>query len=328
MSSPPAGWHTVGSRARERLSTAALRHSVLWASGLGPVRQVVTRSPLTRRLVRRFVAGESLDDAIAAVHGLAAHGLGASVECLGEDTRDLTAAREVASAYIALVRRLGEEGVAPAAEVSVKLSGLGQRIDDAEALASAREVCAVAAGCGIGVTLDMEDHTTTTSTLRVAERLRAGFPSLGAVVQASLRRSVEDCRALAHPGSRVRLCKGAYQEPPSLAWQGRDEIRVAFLRCLGVLLRGGAYPMVATHDPRLIDAARRLTAAAGCGPGDHEHQMLYGVRPDEQLRLAAEGTAVRIYVPFGQQWYPYLMRRIAERPANLSLVLRSLSSRR
>ena len=145
------------------------------------------------------------------------------------------------------------------------------------------------------------------------------------MIQASLRRSEDDCRALAHPGSRVRLCKGAYQEPVALAWQGRNEIRVAYLRCLRILLEGGATPLIATHDPALIDACHRLIAARGDGIA-HEHQMLFGVRGDEQVRLVAAGEEVRIYVPFGERWYPYLMRRMAERPANLALVLRALAS--
>jgi proline dehydrogenase len=144
------------------------------------------------------------------------------------------------------------------------------------------------------------------------------------VIQASLRRSEDDCRALAYAGSRVRLCKGAYQEPAALAWQRRDDVRAAYLRCLRILVEGGAVPLIATHDPVLIDACHRLMARHGPSRVPHEHQMLFGIRGDEQVRLAAAGEAIRIYVPFGERWYPYLMRRMAERPANLALVLRAL----
>lgn len=334
MSSPHAGWSSAESGAGRRVSAAsALRHSLLWASRRRGIQRVVSTSPLTRPLVRRFVAGESVDDAVAAVSGLAARGLAASVDRLGEDSGERRVARETAAAYRALIERLARLHPALAPEVSLKLSALGLRLDEEEALSHARQVCAAAAEAGVGVTLDMEDHTITDPTLRVAERLRAEFPSVGVAIQASLRRSVADCGSLAHPGSRVRLCKGAYQEPASLAWQRRDDIRAAFLRCLSILVAGGAYPMVATHDPRLIAAAARmvasprLTAARGGAPVPHEHQMLFGVRADEQLRLARSGSAVRVYVPFGRQWYPYLMRRIAERPANLALVLRALAGR-
>jgi proline dehydrogenase len=173
------------------------------------------------------------------------------------------------------------------------------------------------------VTIDMEDHTTTDSTLGIGIRLRAEHPSTGLVVQASLRRSEADCRVLAHPGSRIRLCKGAYQETAARAWQRRNDVRAAYLRCLRILLAGGATPLLATHDPALIDACHRLIAVRG-GPA-HEHQMLFGIRVDEQVRLVTAGEEVRIYVPFGERWYPYLMRRMAERPANLALVLRALA---
>jgi proline dehydrogenase len=276
-------------------------------------------------LVRRFVAGEGLGGAVGVVRTLTGHGLAVTIDHLGEDTQDAVDARAAVAVYRALIERLADEDLTPRAEVSLKLSALGQGVDPELAFANALEVCRAAASAGIAVTLDMEDHTTTDSTLEIGRRLRAEHPSTGLVIQASLRRSEDDCRALAHPGSRVRLCKGAYQEPVALAWQGRNEIRVAYLRCLRILLDGGATPLIATHDPALIDACHRLLAARGDGTA-HEHQMLFGVRGDEQTRLVAAGEEVRIYVPFGERWYPYLMRRMAERPANLALVLRALAS--
>ncbi len=325
---PGAGWGSARDAPRRGLGLGAtVRLSLLWASRRRGVQRAVSTSPLTRRLVRRFVAGEGLGDAVRAVRELAGAGLSSSVDYLGEDTLDRGAASAAVSAHLALISRLAGQGLASRTEISLKLSALGLRLDPALVEENAWTVCRAAAGSGIAVTLDMEDHSTTDTTLAIGGRLRAEIPSLGLVIQASLRRSEDDCRALAHPDSRVRLCKGAYQEAPALAWQRRGEVRAAYLRCLRILVEGGAMPLLATHDPALIDACHRLMARAGAGVG-HEHQMLYGIRPDEQTQLATRGEQVRVYVPFGERWYPYLMRRIAERPANLILVLRALGSRR
>ncbi len=326
MGSDRSGWGRAGEQPHRGLGTAALlRHTLLWASRRRGVQRVVSRSPLTRRLVRRFVAGETVGGAVDVVGGLTRRGLAVTIDHLGEDTRDAEDARTAVAVYRALIERLAADDLAPRSEVSLKLSALGQGVDAELAYENALEVCRAAAAAGIAVTLDMEDHTTTASTLEIGRRLRAEHSSTGLVIQASLRRSEDDCRALAHPGSRVRLCKGAYQEPVALAWQGRNEIRVAYLHCLRILLDGGATPLIATHDPALIDGCHRLLAARGDGIA-HEHQMLFGVRGDEQDRLVDAGEGVRIYVPFGERWYPYLMRRMAERPANLALVLRALAS--
>ncbi|MFN2582873.1 MAG: proline dehydrogenase family protein [Candidatus Dormibacteria bacterium] len=299
---------------------------MLWASRRESIKRSVTRLPVTRGLVARFVPGEHIEDAVRAVRELRAQRLSVSLDHLGEDTRDPATAADAVRVYQQLIARLADEGLTQSAEVSVKLSAVGQTLDGAMALDHAAALCETARGAGTTVTIDMEDHTTTDATLRTVMRLRADYPETGAVIQASLHRSVDDCRALAYDGSRIRICKGAYQEPASVAWQNRHEIRSAYLRCLRVLVDGGAYPMVATHDPRLIDAAQRMFAALQRNGTAHEFQMLYGIRRDEQRRLAEEHELVRVYVPFGTQWYGYLMRRMAERPANLALVLRALSS--
>jgi proline dehydrogenase len=306
---------------------AALRAVLLWASRRPQIKRAITAAPVTRGVVRRFVAGETIDDALRVARKLIAEGLYVSLDHLGEDTRDSASASAAVDAYRCLAERLAAEGLAASAEMSVKLSALGQALDEEMALDNARLICDAARSAGTTVTIDMEDHTTTDSTLRLVERLRADFPTTGAVLQASLRRSEEDCRTLGIPGSRVRLCKGAYQEPPSLAWQRRDDIRAAYLRCLRILIAGGALPMAATHDPKLIDATGRLVAAMRAPGFPHEYQLLHGIRPDEQRRLARAGETVRVYVPFGVQWYGYLMRRMAERPANTALFLRALMSR-
>lgn len=303
-----------------------LRQVILWASRRTAIKQAIMRAPVTRDLVRRFVPGEDMESCVAAARELRARGLRSSLVHLGEDTHDRATARAAVDAYRALISRIADEGLTEVAEVAFKLSALGQSLDESMAFEYAAAVCEAARAAGIDVTVDMEDHTTTDSTLRIVQRLRADYPNTGAVIQASLHRSPDDCQTLAHPGSRVRLCKGAYQEPPSVAWQTGGEVRSAYLRCLGILASGGAYPMVATHDPMLISAAVRILPAVSNG-NPHEFQMLYGIRPDAQRALVSAGEQVRVYVPYGTQWYGYLMRRMAERPANLALVARALVRR-
>jgi proline dehydrogenase len=178
------------------------------------------------------------------------------------------------------------------------------------------------------VTLDMEDHTTTDSTLAILRELRKDFPETGAVLQAALHRTESDCRALAYEGSRVRLCKGAYLEPEAVAFQDRLDIDKSYVRCLKVLLAGEGYPMIASHDPLMVEIASSLASRFGRAQGSYEYQMLYGIRPDEQRRLAESGETVRVYVPYGLEWYGYLMRRLAERPQNLSFFVKSLVSKK
>jgi proline dehydrogenase len=214
--------------------------------------------------------------------------------------------------------------------VSVKLSAIGQALPgngEKIALEHALTICHAARNAGTTVTLDMEDHTTTDSTLSVLAELRKDFPDTGAVLQSYLHRTESDCRDLAHAGSRVRLCKGAYKEPASVAYQDAEDVDLSYVRCLKVLMAGEGYPMIASHDPRIIDIARALASRQGREPDSYEFQMLYGIRPDEQRRLAAHGNQVRVYVPYGHEWYGYLMRRMAERPANLTFFLRSLVSK-
>ena len=299
----------------------------MWASRRRQIKRAVTSAPVTRDVVRRFVAGETIEEALVVTRTLNSEGLQVSLDHLGEDTLDTATARAAVDAYCLLAARLADEGLAATAEMSVKLSAVGQALDESLALDNARLICDAARAAGSSVTIDMEDHTTTDSTLRVVGLLRQDFPSTGAVLQASLHRTEDDCRALGVPGSRVRLCKGAYQEPSSLAWQRPDDIRGAYVRCLATLIAGNALPMAATHDPKLVQATGRLVSDIGGPALQHEYQMLFGIRPDEQRRLAAAGETVRVYVPFGVQWYGYLMRRMAERPANTALFLRALMSR-
>jgi proline dehydrogenase len=304
-----------------------LRSAILAASRNARVKRLVAGAPVSRNVVRRFVAGETVEDAVRTSTELVGKGLAVSLDHLGEDTTDAGQADATVKAYLVLLDRLSEAGLTAGGrtEVSVKLSAVGQTLSDELAEQGARTICEAARDAGTTVTLDMEDHTTTDRTLATLQSLRREFPETGAVVQAYLHRTEDDCRALAGEGSRVRLCKGAYREPPSVAFQTPAEVDASYARCLEVLLRGDGYPMVATHDPALIE--RTLELAAG-RTGGLEFQLLYGIRPREQERLAAAGHTVRVYVPYGDEWYGYLMRRLAERPANLVFFLRALASTR
>jgi proline dehydrogenase len=279
-------------------------------------------------VVRRFVPGTGTDDALRATRELVDQSLSVSLDYLGEDTLTADHAAATKDEYLHLLKALADAGLGSAAEVSVKLSALGQVFDETLAYEHAHEICAAAAAAGTTVTLDMEDHQTTDATLDVLSRLRADFPGTGAVLQAYLRRTEGDCRELSTEGSRVRLCKGAYAEPESVAFQSAVDVDKSFVRCLNILMSGAGYPMVATHDPRLIAIAEDRVKWFDRTADSFEYQMLYGVRPEEQLRLAGLGYTVRSYVPYGTQWYAYLMRRLAERPANLLFFLRALKSRR
>jgi proline dehydrogenase len=294
------------------------------------VRHLVETAPISRSVVSRFVAGTSAEEAVASCRHLVDSGLLASLDRLGEDTVELGQAEATRDAYLTMLKLLVGEGLTPAAEVSVKLSAVGQSLPgDGEriALDNAYSICEAARNAGTTVTLDMEDHTTTDSTLGILRELRRDFPDTGGVVQAYLHRTEADCRDLAYAGSRVRLCKGAYKEPASVAFQNKAEVDRSYVRCLKVLMAGEGYPMVASHDPRLVAITGDLVRRNGRAQGSYEYQMLYGIRPLEQQRLAAAGEKMRVYVPYGDEWYGYLVRRMAERPANLVFFLRSLATK-
>ena len=290
-------------------------------------RSVVQRSPLTRPVVRRFIAGDSVTDAIGTTGDLLNSGRLVTLDHLGEDTTNADQADATVRAYQELLKRLADKDFTDRAEVSVKLSAVGQKLDAGLTLDNARRICVAAESVGATVTLDMEDHTTTDATLAVLRELRQDFPWVGAVLQAYLRRTEGDCRDLASAGSRIRLCKGAYAEPESVAFTDKPEVDRSYVRCLKVLMNGAGYPMVASHDPRLIEIAGYLAAEAGRGAESFEYQMLYGIRPEEQQRLADDGNRIRVYLPYGTEWYGYFMRRLAERPANLAFFLRSLATK-
>ncbi|HEY0932956.1 MAG TPA: proline dehydrogenase family protein [Trebonia sp.] len=320
-----------------------LRKALLATAASERVRETVTRTPATRAIVNRYVAGESSEDAVAVARVLRSDGLLVTLDYLGEDTTDAQRAAATAAQYVHLLGKLAAEGLteAGAVEVSVKPTAVGLLLGSDSpsgpnelgiriATEHLERIAAAARDAGTTVTIDAEDHRTTGAGLRIANELRSRFrgqdPGLvGTVLQAALRRTETDLRELAAPGVRVRLCKGAYAEPASEAFPARHDIDRSYARCLRILMGGAGYPMIATHDPRLVAITRSL----GLGrPADSfEYQMLYGVRPQEQRYLAGTGARVRVYVPYGGDWYPYLVRRLAERPSNLALFLRSLGSR-
>jgi proline dehydrogenase len=299
---------------------------LLGASRRPGLRRAVTGNPASRRVVDRFVAGERLDDALAAVRALAADGIAITLDHLGEDITTRAEAEHSRDAYLAALDGLAASGLGAGAEVSVKLSAFGQALPGGHdlALELVRPVVEAASAIGTTVTLDMEDHRTVDSTLAALAELRTEHPGTGAVLQAMLFRTVEDAEELAVTGSRVRLVKGAYDEPPTVAHQKKKDVDAAYERCLEILMAGPGYPMVGSHDPAMIARAHELAAQHSRAADSWEVQMLYGIRPDEQRRLAAAGTRVRAYVPYGVDWYAYFMRRLAERPANVGFFLRSL----
>ncbi|MEU7832689.1 proline dehydrogenase family protein [Nonomuraea sp. NPDC049129] len=291
-----------------------LRQALLAVSRSDLVERVVTTSPLTRDVVKRYVA----DDVEAVVARLTRDGLLVTIACLGEDVTDRAQVERAVQGYLTLLGRLPRD-----ADVSVKLTALGLRLSEQLALDNAATVCEAAAAGGVTVTLDAEEHDTIPRLDSVHATLRKEYPDVGIVVQAYLPDARERCERL--DGARVRLCKGAYSAPGALT--SRADIDRSFARCLKVLMAGTGYPMVATHDPRLVEIASALAVLTGRDATGFEYQMLYGVRPAEQARLAGLGAQVRVYVPYGADWYAYLMRRLAERPRNLAFFARSLLSR-
>lgn len=292
----------------------------------GAVKQVVSALPLSAGVVRSHVPGETVRDALAAAEALAAEGFDTTIEHLGEEPLDEGQATAAVQAHRVLLDRIADAGLGGRAEVTLPLSAIGLGLEHGEriALENARKICRAAASAGTTVTVDSEDHASTDARLAIVRALREDFPGTGVVLQAHLRRSEADCRSLAHPGSRVRLCKGAPEKPIDAAFADPGEVDRSFVRCLKVLMAGEGHPMVATHDPRLLEITVALASRYGRAPGTYEFQMLHGVRREEQRRLVASGEQVRIHLPYGAEWYPYLVRRLAERPRNLSLFLTSL----
>ena len=301
----------------------ALRGVFIALSESPRARRFVLRNRISRRASRRFVAGETLADGLAAVRALNQAGLHASLNYLGEKTTSPAEAEQAAARYLEILAAVTGERLD--CNLSIKLSQLGAAGDPALAEALLRRILAAARATDTFVRIDMEESALVDPTLTLWRRVwQDGFRNVGLVIQAYLRRSRADLEALVGEGVRIRLVKGAYLEPPQVAFPRKADVDAAYGHLMEILLRRGTYPAIATHDERMVARARAFATAEGIPLDRFEFQMIYGVRRDLQLALAQQGYNVRVYVPFGEQWYPYFMRRLGERPANVFFLLRGV----
>jgi proline dehydrogenase len=305
------------------LPNRTMRSLLISLSRRRSLARLSTRSPLTRAVVARFVAGERLEQALPAIAALKLAGLGTTVDVLGESVTSPELASAAVDRYLATVAALSARGLD--ANVSVKLSQMGLAIDADLCLANVMRVVDAVRPHGGFVRFDMEDHAWTDATLEVWRAAHDSYPNVGVVIQSALRRSSADVDSIIAAGGRVRLCKGAYSEPGTVAYRTKAAVDANYARLMERLLLADLHPALATHDPRLIAKAIQVARREGIGPDRYEFQMLYGVRRDLQRTLVDRGYAVRIYVPYGQEWYPYFMRRLAERPANVGFMIRSIA---
>jgi proline dehydrogenase len=305
---------------------SVLRAFFLWLADRRWLGRVAIATPLVRRMPFRFVAGTTLDQAAEAVRALNEGGATATLDVLGEAVDDRASADRAAAAYVEAIERIARDGLD--ANVSIKLTQMGLDLGVEECLAVMAPVAAAGSRHGVFIRIDMESSAHVDRTLEIVERLRADGCAVGPVIQAYLHRSPADVERIAAEQVRTRVCKGAYAEPPEVALQERDAISDAFVALTERLLEADAYPGVATHDPDIIERVKTSARERGIGPDRFEFQLLFGIRRDLQRQLLADGYRVRVYVPYGTEWYPYFMRRLAERPANVLFVLRSLFGER
>ncbi len=305
---------------------APLRAFFLWLSHRRWIARLALRTPLLRPMALRFVAGVTLDQAATAVRSLNAIGASATLDVLGESVSDRTTADRAAAEYVAALERIAADRLD--ANVSIKLTQMGLDLGVEECLSVMRPVVEAGKRDGVFVRIDMESSDYTDRTLEVMNQLRADGFDVGPVIQSYLHRSRADVLALAAERVRVRVCKGAYAESEEIAWHARDVADRSFVKLAKLLLDADAYPGIATHDPRMIDAVERHVRAKGIGPDRFEFQMLYGIRRDLQRQLLQRGYRLRIYVPYGTEWFPYFMRRLAERPANVLFLVRTIFGER
>ena len=276
---------------------------------------------------RRFIAGETIDEAVTCVQDLRHQGLLLTLDYLGESVSSAAAAAAAAADYVRIIDAIVKSGIER--NISLKLTQLGLDVDRATAVDNMRRILESADANGFFVRIDMENSPYTEATLVIFETLwQQGHRQIGTVIQSYLKRSEADIRRLNTLGSRVRLVKGAYKEPKDVAFQKKSEVDAAFVELMRLLLDEGTYPAIATHDPDMIEATKAYARGKGYAQDRFEFQMLYGIRRDLQSALVKEGYRVRVYVPFGRQWYPYFMRRLGERPANVAFVLRGILSDR
>ena len=300
----------------------AFFHTLAGSQGL---KQLASRYGMrgSNSFARRFIAGETVDEAIEAARAIEAKGLTQTLDLLGESVATMAEADTATRAYLAVIERIVASGVGR--NISLKLTQLGLSIDRATCVDNLRRILDAAGAHDFFVRIDMENSPFTQVTMEVFETMwQQGYRNAGIVLQSYLPRSVQDatrCNAL---GARVRIVKGAYKEPRGVAYQDKTQVDAAFIDIMKLLLAGGVYPAIATHDPAMIAATRAFATEKGITPDRFEFQMLYGIRRDLQMQLKAEGYNVRVYVPFGREWFPYFMRRLGERPANIGFVVRGI----
>jgi proline dehydrogenase len=298
-----------------------LRGSLIYLSDQAALKRVFG-GPLARPLVRRFIAGEMLGDALAAVRRLNDAGLTATLDYLGESVRSTTEASQAALQYVAILHAIERQGAR--SNASLKLTQMGLDVDRALAVRNLERIIAQAGQFGNFIRIDMEGSDYTQVTLDIFKQLFERHKNVGVVIQAYLYRSEADVRELNALGARVRLCKGAYNEPPWAAFPDKADTDANFIKLMQLLLSDGTYPGIATHDERMIDATREFAAREDIPSDRFEFQMLYGVRRDLQDQLVRDGYRMRVYVPYGSEWYPYMVRRLAERPSNLLFLARGV----
>lgn len=299
-----------------------LRALLLFLSRQAWLRNWVEHSRLTGAATRRFIAGHSLDEELAVIRKLKAERLLATADYLGENVTSLDEARASRDSYLRVLDALAAENLE--GTVSLKLTQLGLDLSEDACRENVAALAAQAARAGTRIEIDMESSEYTDRTVAILSEMHERFHAVRAVLQAYLRRSGRDVEAMNKAGIPVRLCKGAYDEPATVAFASKKEVDENYVRLAGTLLESGTYPAIASHDERMIEAVLAHVRANGRRPEDFEFQMLYGIRRDLQRRLSAAGYRVRLYVPFGDAWYPYLMRRLAERPANLLFLVRNV----
>lgn len=276
---------------------------------------------------RRFIAGETVDEALGAAKEIQASGLNITLDLLGESVSSMAEASAATRDYIGLMESMAAAGVER--NISLKLTQLGLNVDRATSVDNLRRILEAAATKDFFVRIDMEDSAYTAVTLEVFETMwQLGHRNTGTVLQSYLPRSEADAVRMNELGARVRLVKGAYKEPKDVAYQSKAEVDAAFVRIMRILLAGGTFPAIATHDPSMLAATRAFALSGGIPPANYEFQMLYGIRRDLQADLKTEGFQLRVYVPFGREWFPYFMRRLGERPANVGFVIRGVLSER
>jgi len=300
------------------------RSALLYLSEREGLKDFAARFSLFKKLTTRFVAGENIEEAVAAIRLINQHGCTASFDHLNESVSDAYETRAETREYLSVLSRIDETGIK--SNVSIKLTQFGLKLDPELAYRNAREIVQDAARRGNFVRIDMEDSDVTQLTIDIFKRLRAefGLNDVGIVLQSYMRRTMDDVRDLLQIPARIRICKGAYKEPPTVAFPEKKDVDENYIRVMGLLLSSGTYHGIATHDPKMIEATIDYAKRQQIGKEAFEFQMLYGIRRDLQEKLAREGYNVRVYVPYGKRWYPYFMRRLAERPANIWFVLKNL----